>query len=133
MVHIAAAYEFKLMELFKHHTLFGDGAGGAVPIGFAVNVKMWNSLPPDIQKVIIGVYDWANEESLKWDVNIVGTALAEAKKAGHTITILNPSEIQTWINWAKPANDKLLAEIESKGWNAKKIFEGFQRRIKLNR
>jgi TRAP-type C4-dicarboxylate transport system substrate-binding protein len=132
MVNIAVAYEFNLMKLFKHHTLFG-GAGGTSPIGFAVNVKMWNSLPPDIQKIIISVYDWANEESLKYDVNLVETALAEVKKAGHTVTILNPSEIQTWLNWAKPANDKLLAKIESKGWRAKKIFEGFQRRIKLNR
>jgi TRAP-type C4-dicarboxylate transport system substrate-binding protein len=133
MVNIAAAHEFKLMELFKHHTLYGDGAGGTSPIGFAVNVKMWNSLPPDIQKTIIDVYNWANKESLKYDVGLVETAIAQVKKAGHTITILNPSEIQTWLNWAKPANDKLLAEIESKGWPAKKIFDGFQRVIKQNR
>ena len=39
LLHLAAAYEFKLMELFKYHTLFGDGAGGAAPIGFAVNTR----------------------------------------------------------------------------------------------
>jgi C4-dicarboxylate-binding protein DctP len=132
MLHLAAAYEFKLMELFKYHTLYGDGAGGASPIGFAVNTKMWDSLPPDIQKTIVDVYDWANEESLKWDVGIVETAIAEAKKAGHTITTLSPSEIKIWIDWAKPANVKLLAEIESKGWPARKIFEGYQKVIKQN-
>jgi TRAP-type C4-dicarboxylate transport system substrate-binding protein len=132
MVDIATAHEYKLMELFKHHTLFG-GAAGASPIGFVVNIKMWNSLPPDIQKIIISVYDWANNESLKYDSNLVENVLAQAKKAGHTITILNPSEIKIWIDWARPAIDKLLAEIESKGWRAKKVFEGFQRRIKLNR
>jgi TRAP-type C4-dicarboxylate transport system substrate-binding protein len=130
LLHLAAAYEFKLMELFKYHTFFGEGAGGAAPIGFAVNVKMWNSLPPDIRKTIVDVYNWANEESLKWDVGIVETAIAEAKKAGHIITVLNPSEIKVWMDWAKPADDKLLAEIESKGWPAKKIFNGFQKMIK---
>jgi TRAP-type C4-dicarboxylate transport system substrate-binding protein len=132
MVDIATAHEYKLMELFKHHTLFG-GAAGASPIGFVVNIKMWNSLPPDIQKIIIGVYDWANNESLKYDSDLVENAIAQAKQAGHTITILNPSEIQIWIDWARPAIDKVLAEIESKGQPARKIFEGFQRRIKLNR
>ena len=132
MVDIATAQEFKLMELFKHHTLFG-GAAGASPIGFIVNIKMWNSLPQDIQKAIIGVYDWANNESLKYDSDLVENAIAQAKQAGHTITILNPSEIQTWIDWAKPAIDKVLAEIELQGQPARKIYEGFQRRIKLNR
>ena len=132
MVDIATAHEFKLMELFKHHTLFG-GAAGASPIGFIVNIKMWNSLPPDIQKTIIAVYDGANNESLKYDSDLVEKAVAQAKQAGHTITILNPSEIQIWINWAKPAIDKVLAEIELKGQPARKIYEGFQRRIKLNR
>jgi TRAP-type C4-dicarboxylate transport system substrate-binding protein len=132
LLHLAAAYEFKLMELFKYHTLFGEGAGGAAPIGFVVNMKMWNSLPPDIQKVIVDVYEWANEESLKWDVDIVKTAINEAEKAGHTITVLNPSEIQVWIDWAQPANDKLVVEIESKGWPAKKVYEGFKKVIKEN-
>jgi TRAP-type C4-dicarboxylate transport system substrate-binding protein len=132
LLHIAAAYEFKLMELFKHHTLFGDGAGGAAPIGFVVNMKMWNGLPPDIQKTIIDVYDWANEESLKWDVDLVARAIEEIKKDKHNIVALNPSEIQAWMDWAKPANDKLLAELESKGWPAKKIFGGFQKVTKEN-
>jgi TRAP-type C4-dicarboxylate transport system substrate-binding protein len=132
MVDIATAHEYKLMELFKHHTLFG-GAAGASPVGFIVNIKMWNSLPPDIQKTIIAVYDGANNESLKYDSDLVEKAVAQAKQAGHTITILNPSEIQIWINWAKPAIDKVLAEIELKGQPARKIYEGFQRRIKLNR
>lgn len=132
LLHLAAAYEFKLMELFKYHTLFGEGAGGAAPIGFVVNMKMYNSLPPDIQKTIVDVYKWADEESLKWDVDIVKTAIDEAKKAGHTVTTLSPSEIQVWMDWAKPSHDKLLAEIESKGWPGNKIYEGFKRVIKEN-
>jgi len=133
LLHIAAAHEFKLMELFKYHTLFGDGAGGAGPIGFVVNMKMWNSLPSDIQKTIVDVYEWANEEAEKYDVDLVENAIAQIRKDKHEIMVLSPSEIQPWLEWAKPANDKLLGEIESKGWPAKKIFEGFQKVIKENR
>ncbi len=132
LLHIAAAYEFKLMELFKYHTLFGEGGGGAMPIGFVVNTKMWNNLPPDIQKVIVDVYEWANEEGLEYDVDLIERAIEEVRQKGHTITVLSPSEIQVWMDWAKPANDKLIAEIESKGWPAKKVYDGFKRVIKEN-
>ena len=129
MVHYAASYEFKIQELFKYHTHFGEGAGGATPIGFVVNVKKWNTLSPDIQKVIKDAYDWVNEESLKWDVGIVNEAIEVAKKDGHVITELTSAEVQAWLDWAKPSNDKLLDEIESKGWPAKRIYDGMQQLI----
>ena len=129
MVHWAAAYEFKIQELFKYHTLIGEGAAGASPIGFIVNVKKWNSLSPDIQKVIIDVYDWVNEESLKWDVGIVNEAIESAKKDGHIVTELTPDEVQVWLDWAKPANEKLLGQIESKGWPAHRLYNGMQELI----
>jgi TRAP-type C4-dicarboxylate transport system substrate-binding protein len=129
MVHYAASYEFKIQELFKYHTHFGEGAGGATPIGFVVNVNKWNSLSPDIQEVIMDVYNWVNEESLKWDVGIVNEAIESAKKDGHIITELSPSEVQTWLDWAKPSNDKLLEQIASKGWQARRIYDGMQQLI----
>jgi TRAP-type C4-dicarboxylate transport system substrate-binding protein len=129
MTHYAASYEFKIQELFKYHTHFGEGAAGTTPIGFIVNVKKWNTLSPDIQKVITDAYDWVNEESLKWDVGIVQEAIEAAKKDGHIITELTPEEVQVWLDWAKPANDKLLEEIESKGWPAKRIYDGMEQLI----
>jgi TRAP-type C4-dicarboxylate transport system substrate-binding protein len=129
LTHYAASYEFKIQELFKYHTHFGEGAGGAIPIGFVVNVKKWNTLSPDIQKVIIDVYDWVNQESLKWDVNLVAEAIESARKDGHIITELTPDDVQVWLDWAKPSNDKLLDEITSKGWPARKIYDGMQQLI----
>jgi len=116
--------------LFKYHTHFGEGSGGATPIGFVVNVKRWNGLSSDIQKVIMDVYDWVNEESLKHDVDIVNEAIEAAKKDNHIITELTPSEVKPWLEWAKPANDKLLEELESKSWPARKIYDGLQQMIR---
>lgn len=130
--HYCAVYEFKLLELLKSHTHFG-GAAGASPIGFIVNVKKWDTLPPDVQKIIVDTYHWVNEESLKWDVGLVDNAIAEAKKANHVITELNPAEIQRWLDWAKPYTERILADIESKGWPAKKIYEDFQNVIKKHK
>jgi TRAP-type transport system periplasmic protein len=132
LTHYPAVYDFKLLELLKTHTHFGDGSAGAVPIGFIVNIKAWNKLPPDIQKTIVEVYDWVNEESLKYDAGVIEKAVAEAKKSGHQVIDLTPAEIQVWLDWAKPATERELARIESKGWPAKKLYEGFQRLIKEN-
>lgn len=129
MVHWAAAYDFKIQELFKYHTQFGEGAGGATPIGFVVNIKKWNSLPEDVRKVIKDVYDWVNEESLKYDVDLIQRAKEEAEADGHTITWLTPEEVQVWLDWAKPSNDKLLEQIASKGWPAHDIYDGMQQLI----
>lgn len=129
MVHWAAAYDFKIQELFKYHTQFGEGAGGATPIGFVVNEKKWNSLPADVRKVITEVYEWVNEESLKYDVDLITKAKKEAEADGHVITWLTPDEVQVWLDWAKPSNEKLLEDIESKGWPAHKIYNGMQELI----
>lgn len=129
MVHWAAAYDFKIQELFKYHTQFGKGAGGATSIGFVVNEKKWNSLPADVQKVIKDVYDWVNEESLKYDVDLIAKAKKEAEEDGQVITWLTPDEVQVWLDWAKPSNEKLLEEIESKGWPAHRIYDGMQELI----
>lgn len=128
VLHYAATYEFKIQELFKYHTHF-KGAAGCAPIGFVVNVKKWNSLSPDIQKVIVDVYDWVNEESITLDAGLVNEAIESAKKDGHIFTELTPSEVQVWLDWAKPCNDKLLDEIESKGWPAKRLYDGMQQLI----
>ena len=129
LLHYAATYEFKIQELFKYHTHFGEGAAGTSPIGFVVNVKKWNSLSPDIQKVIMDVYDWVSEESITLDSGLVNKAIESAKKDGHIITELTPDEIQAWLEWAKPANDKLLEQIESKGWPARRLYDGMQQLI----
>jgi len=133
LTHYPAVYDFKLLELLKTHTHFGDGAAGAVPIGFVVNMKSWNSLPPDVQKTIVEVYTWVNEESLKYDAALIDKAVAEAKKSGHQVVDLTPAEIQVWLDWAKPSHDREVARIESKGWPAKKIYEGYQKLIKENK
>jgi TRAP-type C4-dicarboxylate transport system substrate-binding protein len=130
LTHYPAVYDFKLLELLKTHTHLGDGAAGAVPIGFVVNIKSWNKLPPDIQKVIVEVYDWVNEESLKYDEGVIEKAIAEARKDGHQVIDLTPAEVQVWLDWAKPSHERELARIEAKGWPAKRIYEGYMKLIK---
>ncbi|MEM0488615.1 MAG: TRAP transporter substrate-binding protein DctP [Candidatus Bathyarchaeia archaeon] len=127
-VHYCGVYEFKILELLRSHTHFG-GVAGSSPIGFIVNVKVWNSLPKDIQDVITEVYDWVNEESLKYDEGLTKTAMEEAKKMNHVIIELSDSEISEWMEWAKSYRKRVIEDLESKGWPAHKVYESMQELI----
>jgi TRAP-type C4-dicarboxylate transport system substrate-binding protein len=127
--HWAAVHDFQITELFNYHTHFGGAGSGLVPIGFLVNLDTWNKLSSDEQDVIIDVYDWVNEESLTYDIDLVETAVDEAKAMGHTVIELTPQEIATWAEACQPYTEQYLEETEAKGWPARKVYEGLKKLI----
>jgi len=129
ITHWAAVHDFQLTELFKYHTHFGGAGAGLVPIGFLINLNTWNKLTSDEQEVIMEVYDWVNEESLKYDIDLIETAVDEAKAMGHTVTELTPQEIDAWAGAVAPYIEQYLEETEAKGWPARKIYEGLKKLI----
>ena len=129
LTHWAAVHDFKLTELFSSHTHFGGAGAGLVPIGFLVNLDTWNKLSSSEQEVLKDVYDWVNEESLKYDIDVVKTAVAEAKAMGHDVIELTPQEIAAWAAAVQPYTEKYLDETEAKGWPARKVYEGLKKLI----
>lgn len=129
ITHWAAVHDFQLTDLFKYHTHFGGAGAGLVPIGFLVNLETWNKLTSNEQKVLVDVYDWVNEESLKYDIDLIKTAVDEAKAMGHTVTELTPQEVAVWAAAVKPYVEQFLDETEAKGWPARKVYEGLKKLI----
>jgi len=129
ILHWCAAYEFKIQELFKYHTLWGSGGAGMAPIGFLVNLETWNSLPPDYQQIIVDTYTWVNEESMKYDLALIDTAVNAAKEAGHTLTYLTPEEIKPWADLMESYHEKWIKETEAKGWPAQSIYDEAKRLV----
>jgi TRAP-type C4-dicarboxylate transport system substrate-binding protein len=62
----------KYYEVAKHYTSINFGC---LPGPFAMNVKKWNSLPPDVQKVMLEV----SQEMPRHTLRITGKAQSEAK------------------------------------------------------
>ncbi|UCD29019.1 MAG: TRAP transporter substrate-binding protein DctP, partial [Planctomycetota bacterium] len=129
IVHYPAMYLFKTWELFKTHTEFGPGGSEQSAIMVLFSLKTWNSLPPDIQKIIRDVSAW-------WEEDFTATRAAEIEKAralcvaaGHTITALTPEEIQVWIDWAKPIHEHWIETTEAKGLPARAVLEEAKRLI----
>jgi len=129
-VHWPAIYAYKTTELLKYHTNFGEGGTGMVAQGFIVNLDTWNSLPPDIQEILVEVYQWANDEAVKTDVALVQKAMNEAKDAGHTFVDLTPEDIQLWEEKMLPFVEKWISATENKGFPAREVYEGLQQLYK---
>jgi TRAP-type C4-dicarboxylate transport system substrate-binding protein len=127
--HWTAIHDFKLTELFKYHTQVGDGGVCMAGIGYIVNLDTWNSLPPDIQDILVEVYTWACEEAVKEDIKTQEISIQEAKDLGHTIIELTPDEIQLWADGLQPFTDKWIMDTEAEGWPAREVYKGLEQLI----
>jgi TRAP-type C4-dicarboxylate transport system substrate-binding protein len=89
-----------------------------------MNKKVWDSLPPDIQKVFDEESgDKGSQLFAKAFDDTRGLCLADIVKANGTIRQLDPAEAARWREKARPVWDKWVADLEAKGQPAKAVLE----------
>lgn len=120
--HIPILHAFGILKLVPHHTFF---KGGAVmgPDMLLFNLKKWQSLPPDIQKIFEDLSSWLGEELIKADSGYEAMVIGKAKEMGHTIVTPTPEEVQLWRQAVQPVHDKWIAETAAKGLPAKALYD----------
>lgn len=121
VIGFSAVKDFKLYEVLKYHTISNLYV---MTMGLAMNLKSWNSLPPDIQKTMEGLIgaplsEMAGNSFDKYDA----LGKEEAKRVGAEIYTLPPEEKKRWEDRIRPLNEKWVADMEAKGLPGKKIFE----------
>jgi len=122
LVPTEALISFKLSEVTKYLTLGVESGFGPYCVG--MNLKVWNSLPPDIQKII-------DEESVKvspvnargWDLKDQEAIDLMKKTPGKEVIYVPPEELERWRAKVKPIYEKWIAEKEARGLPGKKVFE----------
>jgi len=126
--HWAFLEGFQTWDLFTHHTVFGDdyvASGIYAPcIGFLINTNTWNSLPQDLQEIIVEAYDWANDYLITdLDNEVFEAGYQKCVDANHEVVYLTAEERQQWIEFMGPINEKWIEETEAKGLPARKTYE----------
>ncbi len=113
--------DFKYAETVKYVTDYP-----LVTVSFAavMNKNVWNSLPPDVQKVI----DDLGREMALWTGtyldNHVKESLAWAtKEQGLKVITLTPEEKARWDAKLKGVTDAYVKEVEAKGLPAQKFLQ----------
>jgi TRAP-type C4-dicarboxylate transport system substrate-binding protein len=116
------ALAFRLNELASNHT----DVGGLYTLAFVVtmNKGVYDSLPADLKKVIDknSGEAWSKIAAKVFDdMDVLGEA--EAKKAGHTIHVVEGgNQNPAWKPHLEKAREDYLAELEGKGLPARKVY-----------
>jgi TRAP-type C4-dicarboxylate transport system substrate-binding protein len=123
-----AVYSFKLYEVLRQHTVVNLYVA---PLFTAMNQKKYDSLPPDLRKVIDDVSGTAGVEltGTVWDKNEL-EGIAAAKKAGATTYTVPQEERLRWAAKLKAVEDEWLASTESKGLPGRALLNDLKEAIK---
>ncbi len=115
---LMAAYEalegFRIGEQVKYTT---ENFGTSYTAAFVVvmNKKKWNSLPPDIQKIIDGMCpEYIEKYAAMWD-DIEKHGKEYVVKRGNRIITLSKDEEAKWIEKAQPLFDDYTKRMKEKG------------------
>jgi TRAP-type transport system periplasmic protein len=107
---------------FLSYKLYDAGARNITYIGvgartgsgyFVMNKKKWDSLPPDVQKVIHEEWDrFAFETAPKTVMAKIDTWRAEAEKTGFKINMLADDQKKEWARRIEPVIQSYAADID---------------------
>jgi TRAP-type C4-dicarboxylate transport system substrate-binding protein len=127
--HVPILHAFGILKLLPYHIMFKGGAAMG-PDMVLMNLKTWNSLPPDIQKIFEELSGWLGETLIKADNGYEGMVIGKAKEMGHTLMTPTPEELEKWKAAVQPTHEKWIADTEAKGLPAKAVYNEAKRLIK---
>ena len=126
---VEALQGWKLGEVVKYTT---QNFGTAYSIGFfvAINKGKWNSLAPDVRKIIEQVNEeWIVKTGQAWD-EIDKSGYDFYQKQGGKITTLSAAEDARWVKAIQPLFDEYVKEKTAKGLPAQDALKFCQDRLK---
>ncbi len=122
---------FKLTDVIKYTTedypiAYTSG------VFFAMNKARWNSLPPDIQKIMEQVSEeWITKMGKVWD-DFDKNARAEVVKLNKTIIPLSKEEGARWVKQVQPILDEYVKITKKKGLPGAEALKFCQDFLKAN-
>lgn len=127
----AAVGQFKFHEVVEYTTL--NRRTSVSSVGFiAMNKAKWNSLPPDIQKIIETLSEeCAAKMAVIWDEKDAESIKAATAYKHQTIT-LSDAEEERWVKQIAPIYDAYIKDKSAKGLPAAEQLTWIKEWIKKN-
>jgi TRAP-type C4-dicarboxylate transport system substrate-binding protein len=106
------------------------GASYSTAMFAVMNKEKWNSLPPDIQKIIDQLnQEWIDRSGRGWDE--IDKAGREAMlKRGNKIITLSKEENDRWAKAVQPLLDEYVSSMKAKGLPGEQALKFTQDRLK---
>jgi len=123
--------DFGLTDLTKSYVTFGNGGTlSAGAQGFIINLDTWNSLPADLQQIVVDGFRYANdllvERDLAFQYEVRDSELIDAGKIAQHIKQEN---MQPWYDLSMIAIDFWIKDVTDKGYDGEKIFNTYSKII----
>jgi TRAP-type C4-dicarboxylate transport system substrate-binding protein len=105
--------DYKSYEVCK----YAAEVGFYMPLLYTVmNINTWNSLPPDVRRIIQGV---SGSTGVEYEANVWDSEAARLKEVnrgrGVEITNFSSAELKKWSDLAKPIWTKYAKQLDGKG------------------
>ena len=98
--------------------------------GLVIGWKSWNSLPPDIQKVLENNMKFYSDENIKGIAEARDEGLAVAKKVGTEIIELPKDDMKKIDDVIYKDSQKKASELDAKGFPGTAMLNEIRRLIK---
>lgn len=115
---------FKLTDILSAHS---TGITIGAPMMYAMNMKKWNSLPPDVQKVFEEMTESAGLQAATVLTNRGKWTEQELKKRGDRFYKFTPGQIAEAKEKLQPMYQRYIDELNAKGLDGQAIFEKVKR------
>jgi TRAP-type transport system periplasmic protein len=116
----------KMQEICKSHTETGPGHATVSNtfLVFAMNQAKYNSLPPELKKVIDqnSGLEASRLAGKAWD-SFQPPAQKIAKDRHNTFNVLTEAEYQRWVKATQSVDDEWIKEVGAKGGNGKALLK----------
>jgi TRAP-type C4-dicarboxylate transport system substrate-binding protein len=129
----SASYPWEAFDNINIHEIFKNVLDGKLyvgPLWLLMNQKTWDSLPPDVQKII---EEESGEKGAVFYAQSHDGPVQDIKskftKAGVKISQLAPDERALWQEKAKAVWDKWVADMDAKGLPGKAVLEETVKRV----
>ncbi len=110
---------FKLYEVTKYVTMTNQGMAAYCIV---MRLQTWNSLSPDVQKIITDLNPWVEDLAYKVGEGAFQKALGVSKQAGVQVIELTPTERARWDEATKSVEKDWFREMDAKGLPATAMY-----------
>jgi TRAP-type C4-dicarboxylate transport system substrate-binding protein len=117
---IGSIPDFKLEESIHYVTKFYSGSS---QVFLLMNKERWNSLSPNLQKIVDNSLAQAKQEMSDAWGNVEKSAVEYCKANGIEIVELAPDEYARWEQAVQPVYQGVIAELNEKGYPGDAIWE----------
>jgi len=117
------SHAYKYHDFNKHITWVDMGA--AMPVGLGINRDIWDSLPADLQQLMIDVADEAVDLNASLILERRNIAIDEWEELGITRHDMPDEERAKWANALEDIPGNWIGEMEDKGLPGREVMIGY--------